>query len=67
MQLQLKKEKTEGQKGRQFHSEAKFLMSKEALATWEVEKKEKAEKVRVEKEKLEARTALEKGNEARHV
>ena len=65
-QLQVKKEKAEGSKGRQFHSEAKFLMLMEALATWVVEKKEKVEKERVEKEKLEAKTALEKGNEERH-
>lgn len=60
-QLQLKKEKAEGRKGRLFHSEAEFLMSTEALAMWEVEKKEKVEKKRAEKEKLEAKTALEKG------
>ena len=58
-QLNLRQEKSEGRKGKQFISAAEFLMALEAS------KAEKAEKKRVKAEKAAAKVLAEKENKER--
>lgn len=64
-QLNLRQERADGRKGKQFQSAADFMMSTDSLAAWEESKAERAEKERVETEKAAVKAAMEKDNEVR--